>query len=129
MQLAGDQLASTLPLASILLAFSSVKRRYSSSGVSRLIRVHPLVCGGSGREERRRSYQRGARGDAHRHIIFSFILSATGKRSTEMSFEGTPLWFCHQCEVPFFSDATSPALCTIGTAQLLAYSTTSPLTM
>ena len=37
--------------------------------------------------------------------------------------------FFHQCAVPKVSGATSPERCTIGTAQLLAYSTTSPETM
>src|SRR6266545_5781043 len=34
--------------------------------------------------------------------------------------------FFHQCEVPDTSGLISPALCTIGSAQLLAYSTISP---
>lgn len=37
--------------------------------------------------------------------------------------------FFHQCEVAAVSAVTSPALCTIGTEQLLAYSTTSPWMM
>src|SRR5207253_8479300 len=61
-------------------------------------------------------------------MCWSFML-ATGKRSTEISTTGAFPVFCHQCDVPAFSDATSPALCTIGAAQLLAYSTTSPETM
>src|SRR5258707_6362997 len=34
--------------------------------------------------------------------------------------------FFHQCEVPNTSGLISPALCRIGSAQLLAYSTISP---
>src|SRR6516162_8590602 len=37
--------------------------------------------------------------------------------------------FCHQCEVPLVSGRISPALCTMGTEQLLAYSTISPSAM
>ena len=59
----------------------------------------------------------------------SSILAAPGKRSTEISTALVVPVFFHQCEVPFFSGATSPARCVIGTAQLLAYSTTSPETM
>src|SRR5713101_935148 len=40
----------------------------------------------------------------------------------------SPLFF-HQCEVVWISRATSPALCTIGTEQVLAYSTISPSMM
>src|SRR5260370_20790343 len=67
------------------------------------------------------------RDSGHYIMCWSFMLS-TGKRSTEISTTGVPPLFCHQCDVPFFSGATSPALCTIGTAQLLAYSTISPET-
>src|SRR5438309_11718778 len=61
-------------------------------------------------------------------MCWSFMFS-TGKRSTEIRTAVALPVFCHQCDVPFFSDATSPALCMIGTAQLLAYSTISPETM
>src|SRR5260370_2940511 len=40
----------------------------------------------------------------------------------------SPLFF-HQCEVVWISRAPSPALCTIGTEQVLAYSTISPSMM
>ena len=63
------------------------------------------------------------------HITCASICASPGNRSTEISTAGVPPVFFHQCEVPFFSGATSPARCTIGTAQLLAYSTTSPETM
>ena len=63
------------------------------------------------------------------HIMCSSFFISAGNRSTEMSTTGDVPVFCHQCCVPFFSGATSPALCMIGAAQLLAYSTTSPETM
>src|ERR1700757_435634 len=63
------------------------------------------------------------------YIMCSSFFISTGKRSTEMSTTGAPVLFCHQCCVPLSSDATSPVLCTIGTAQLLAYSMISPETM
>ena len=63
------------------------------------------------------------------YIMWSSIFAATGNRSTEISTAVALPVFFHQCDVPFFSGAMSPALCTIGTAQLLAYSTTSPDTM
>src|SRR6266481_2153840 len=62
-----------------------------------------------------------------RYIMCSSLLSC--RMSTEISTTDSVPLFSHQCDVPFFSGATSPALCTIGTAQLLEYSITVPLTM
>src|SRR6266567_3053303 len=71
-----------------------------------------------------------AHGDAppRRYIMCWSFMFSTGNRSTDIRTAGVLPVFCHQCDVPFFSGATSPALCTIGTAQLLAYSTISPET-
>src|SRR5439155_25590613 len=65
----------------------------------------------------------------HSYIVCSSIFFCAGKRSPEINTAGALQVFWHQCEVPFFSGATSPVLCTMGTAQLLAYSVTSPETM
>ena len=46
-------------------------------------------------------------------------------RSAESSTTVLSPRFFHQCEMPLVSATTSPALCTIGTAQLLAYSSIS----
>ena len=45
-----------------------------------------------------------------------------GNRSTEISTAVVFPVFFHQWAVPFFSGATSPARCVIGTRQLRAYS-------
>jgi hypothetical protein len=60
------------------------------------------------------------------HMSFSFGFFA---RSTESSTTVLSPVFFHQCETSLVSGITSPALCTIGTAQLLAYSSTSPSMM
>src|SRR5512134_100578 len=63
------------------------------------------------------------------YIMRSVFISSTGKRSAEISTATVFPVFCHQCDVPRASEDASPALCTIGTAQVLAYSVTSPVTM
>ena len=59
------------------------------------------------------------------HMLWSLAsCSRSAERSTAVSL---PVFF-HQCAVTWVSRATSPLLWTIGTAQLLAYSVTSPVT-
>ena len=59
------------------------------------------------------------------HMLWSLAsCSRSAERSTAVSL---PV-FLHQCAVTWVSRATSPLLWTIGTAQLLAYSVTSPVT-
>jgi len=62
------------------------------------------------------------------YIMCLSCLARSSKMSTEISTTGSDVVFCHQCDVPLPSGETSPALCTIGTAQLLAYSMIEPLT-
>src|SRR4051812_45848993 len=56
--------------------------------------------------------------DHMNHMTCGSICASPGKRSTEISTALVLPVFFHQCEVPFFSGATSPARCTMGTAQL-----------
>src|SRR5690349_14364518 len=51
------------------------------------------------------------------------ILRSLGscRMSNDSNMTGLPVVFFHQCAVPRVSRATSPALCTIGTEQLLLY--------
>jgi len=60
------------------------------------------------------------------HILWSLSSCCT---SADKSITGEWLLFFHQCDMALVSRATSPALCTIGTAQLLAYSVIAPSTM
>ena len=52
-----------------------------------------------------------------------------GKRSAEYNSTGDFVSLRHQCAVVLVSVVTSPGLWTIGTEQLLAYSTIVPLVM
>ena len=64
-------------------------------------------------------------GACRRHMMCAS--SCLCRRSAESSTAVALPVFFHQCEVPLTSSATSPAWWTIGTAQLLAYSVTSPI--
>ena len=66
----------------------------------------------------------GGRAGSHHVCVCRRSCSRSAESSTAVVL---PVFF-HQCEVPVPLGATSPALCTIGTAQLLAYSVTSPST-
>ena len=68
----------------------------------------------------------GGAGLQSRYMLLS-ILSC--RMSAEISTAFSLPVFFHQCAVVCVSGATSPALCTIGTAQVLAYSVTSPDTI
>jgi hypothetical protein len=60
------------------------------------------------------------------HIVWSFgSLSRSAESNTTVLL---PVFF-HQCETSLVSATTSPALCTIGTAQFDAYSLISPSMM
>src|SRR4029453_2889580 len=65
-----------------------------------------------------------SRGESY--IVWSFgsLIRSAESSTTVLS----PVFF-HQCETSLVSETTSPALCTIGTAQLLAYSLISPSMM
>src|SRR5262245_15664580 len=96
-----------------------------------------MVSGGRGKEPDRREMggnvtpRSRATGRHHatdwgtlsRHILWSFgsLRTSPTNNTTVLS----PRFF-HQCEVPCVSARISPALCTIGAAQLLAYSLISP---
>ncbi len=58
-----------------------------------------------------------------------FLSDLSCRTSAESSTTVSLPVFFHQWAVALVSRATSPALCTIGTAQLLAYSVISPLMM
>jgi hypothetical protein len=72
--------------------------------------------------------RRGAKGSSlwDVHILWSFLSCST---SAERSVTAEWPVFFHQCDVSLVSRATSPVLCTIGTAQLLAYSVIVPWTI
>ena len=65
---------------------------------------------------------------ARSHRVFVFVLVVVEEVGREQHRGGLALFF-HQCWTPSFSIETSPALCSIGTAQLLAYSWIWPETM
>src|SRR5262249_38309449 len=65
-------------------------------------------------------------GEGTGHILWSLLSWSTSPTNrTTVLLPG----FCHQCAVPLVSGLMSPALCTIGSAQLLAYSMISPSAM
>ena len=73
----------------------------------------------------------GGRRASHPRGEGSYIVWSVGSfsRSAESSTTVLSPRFFHQCEMPLVSATTSPALCAIGTAQLLAYSLISPSMM
>ena len=104
-------------------AASAVRRRQRGhrSGVAH---VH---CGSSVAvvPKERRPREAGVldgRGASPAHIVCSSSCLSSWKRSAESSTAALLQLFFHQCWTPSFSIETSPALCSIGTAQLLAYS-------
>ena len=74
---------------------------------------------------------RSSAGPSGSRLSWSYMLWSLGSfsRSAESSTTFLSPIFFHQCETSFVSATTSPALCTIGTAQLLAYSSISPSMM
>ncbi len=73
-----------------------------------------------------RGEERHIREEGESYIVWSFgsLIRSAESSTTVLS----PVFF-HQCETSLVSATTSPALCTIGTAQLLAYSLISPSMM
>jgi hypothetical protein len=73
-----------------------------------------------------RGKERHIRERGESYIVWSFgsLIRSAESSTTVLS----PVFF-HQCETSLVSATTSPALCTIGTAQLLAYSLISPSMM
>jgi hypothetical protein len=96
--------------AAVVLAALLCKR-------SRVRRPASLRCGASDPRLRHTS---------RCHMLWSFL-----SRMTSPTKRMTVLFprFCHQCSVPLVSGLMSPALWTMGAAQLLAYSTISPSAM
>src|SRR6266699_463973 len=66
---------------------------------------------------------------SHRDGDHMFLSDLSCRRSAESKTTVLSPLFFHQCEVVWISRATSPALCKIGTAHVLAYSTISPSMM